>query len=341
MKVKHFFTELFLLGSVLTNTSFAQESQELKVYNNYDFIPGEQVIFEDNFADAVVGEFPSRWKLLNQQGAINTSDGDKYFVFNDATVGSIGKIEPRIKTSSYLSDTYTVEFDFLIPLEEVMGLCFRETDDEGKFISIETEGTVKTNYFENQLSGNVPAGTELAGKWFHFAMAYKNKQMKCYINQSRVLVIPDCGFTPIALFVSGSQGVRLKNFKLGLGGGMNMLDKILTDGKFISHAIRFDINKSNIRGESMGFLNELAKWLKNNAAVKIQINGHTDSDGDDAANMKLSQARAEAVKNILISLGIDASRLKATGFGETKPVNSNDTPESKADNRRVEFVKIE
>jgi outer membrane protein OmpA-like peptidoglycan-associated protein len=89
----------------------------------------------------------------------------------------------------------------------------------------------------------------------------------------------------------------------------------------------------------MGFINQLVKFLQENAAVKLEIDGHTDSDGDEAANLKLSQDRADAVKKQLVVLGIDALRLTCKGFGKTKPVDNNTTPEGKANNRRVEFVK--
>ena len=89
----------------------------------------------------------------------------------------------------------------------------------------------------------------------------------------------------------------------------------------------------------MGVLNELAKLMKDTAAMKFEIQGHTDSDGDDAYNMKLSEARADAVKAMLVDLGIDASKLSAKGYGESKPLSDNSTAEGKANNRRVEFVK--
>ena len=79
--------------------------------------------------------------------------------------------------------------------------------------------------------------------------------------------------------------------------------------------------------------------MKDNAAVKFEIGGHSDSDGDDASNLKLSQSRADAVRDKLILMGIDATRLTAKGYGESKPLVPNSSPENKANNRRVEFVK--
>ena len=80
--------------------------------------------------------------------------------------------------------------------------------------------------------------------------------------------------------------------------------------------------------------------LKSNPELKFEIGGHTDSDGDAARNLTLSQARADAVKQLLAAQGIEASRLTTKGYGATKPMDSNATPEGKANNRRVEFTKI-
>jgi outer membrane protein OmpA-like peptidoglycan-associated protein len=89
----------------------------------------------------------------------------------------------------------------------------------------------------------------------------------------------------------------------------------------------------------MGALNEISKLMKEHSDLKFEIDGHTDSDGNDDANMKLSQSRANAVKDQLVKMGIDESRLTTKGFGETKPIDKNDSAEGKANNRRVEFVK--
>jgi len=114
----------------------------------------------------------------------------------------------------------------------------------------------------------------------------------------------------------------------------------MTDGKIVTTGIRFDVNKSTIKPESMGVLNSIAKLMEEHQDIRFSVEGHTDSDGDDASNQKLSEERAASVKNALVDLGIDTSRFETKGFGESNPVDENSTPEGKANNRRVEFIKI-
>ncbi len=116
--------------------------------------------------------------------------------------------------------------------------------------------------------------------------------------------------------------------------------KLITEGKLVTYGITFDVNKADVKPESFGTLKSIADVLKENGPVRVKIIGHTDSDGDDAKNLELSQRRAQSVKNELVSkFGIDASRIETEGAGETTPVAPNDTPANKALNRRVEFAK--
>ncbi len=101
------------------------------------------------------------------------------------------------------------------------------------------------------------------------------------------------------------------------------------------------MNSAEIKPESYGILKDIANNLKAASGVKIKIVGHTDSDGDDAANLELSKKRAESVKKSLVNdFGVDAGMLETDGKGESEPVSPNDTPQNKANNRRVEFVII-
>lgn len=102
--------------------------------------------------------------------------------------------------------------------------------------------------------------------------------------------------------------------------------------------IYFDFDKTTLKKESFVELNKVVEFLNNNPTVEIEISGHTDSKGSDDYNLNLSQGRSQAVVDYLISQGISASRLIAQGYGETKPIDTNDTDEGRANNRRVEFT---
>ena len=113
----------------------------------------------------------------------------------------------------------------------------------------------------------------------------------------------------------------------------------LTKTEEIRIDVKFATNKSDITEEYVGEVERVAKFLRKYASVKAEIAGHTDSVGSDAYNQKLSQRRADAVKAMLVDrFGIDASRLSAVGYGELKPIASNDTVEGRAQNRRVVAV---
>lgn len=105
--------------------------------------------------------------------------------------------------------------------------------------------------------------------------------------------------------------------------------------------IFFEYAKATLQETSFSELNRVVQLLNRNSSMKIEISGHTDNVGLDENNMKLSQERAESVKNYLLSKGISANRLTAKGYGETKPISTNETEEGKQQNRRVEFVIME
>ena len=115
----------------------------------------------------------------------------------------------------------------------------------------------------------------------------------------------------------------------------------MDEGKFSTTGILFETNSDAIRPHSYGALKEIAGILNEQADLKIRIVGHTDSEGESRPNQELSIKRATAVKNFLqTEFGINGSRMQADGAGESQPVADNNTKESKAANRRVEFIKM-
>jgi OmpA-OmpF porin, OOP family len=109
---------------------------------------------------------------------------------------------------------------------------------------------------------------------------------------------------------------------------------------FLLNNVYFDTGKSTLRSASYKELNELVEFMKLKPTLTIEIGGHTDSVGDDETNLRLSQSRAEAVKAYLVSKDISPSRVVAKGYGESKPVASNNTPEGRQQNRRTEVTII-
>jgi outer membrane protein OmpA-like peptidoglycan-associated protein len=118
--------------------------------------------------------------------------------------------------------------------------------------------------------------------------------------------------------------------------------RVKGDEIVILEQVQFDTAKSTIRPASDALLDDVAAVLKQHAEiVKLEVQGHTDDKGDDALNAKLSKDRAKAVVKALTTRGIEAARLVPQGYGETKPVASNDTVEGRQKNRRVQFIVLE
>ncbi|MGD8858925.1 MAG: OmpA family protein [Myxococcales bacterium] len=115
--------------------------------------------------------------------------------------------------------------------------------------------------------------------------------------------------------------------------------EVTADKIVIKEKILFEFNKSEIREESHGLLDEIVGVLQDNPQIKkVSIEGHTDSDGSEKYNKELSEGRAAAVKKYLVDHGVAAERLSSKGLGESKPIASNETDAGKEKNRRVEFL---
>jgi OOP family OmpA-OmpF porin len=316
----------------------------LKTYSNYDFVPGEKVIFDDNFIDDQDGEFPAHWILNKGQGIVNKVNGADQAFF--LTEGNYVRVAPRMKSEKgYLPQDFTIEFDFFFT-DNSYGpvLLFTTKDDQNRNIQFGKD--VNSGYFPKDFSADYPGDREAGypGKWHHAAMIKKGNQIKCYEDQYRVMVMPDCGSCDMSMVEVGGIGsneapIVFKNFRIAAGGNMNMIGKKFTDVKIVTHGINFDIDQATIKPESMGTLNMIVRILNDNPDIKFEVDGHTDNTGNAPHNLQLSQQRADAVKTQLVTMGVDGSRLTTKGFGDTKPIADNTSPEGKANNRRVEFVK--
>jgi outer membrane protein OmpA-like peptidoglycan-associated protein len=330
-------------------------SQPLNTYKNYDFVPGDKIIFEDHFDTDEEGEFAQHWNLLHGQGAVNTFMDRKVLLLTSAD----SKVSPAIKSPAYLTDSFTIEFDNYSKDDFGPQIWFYKSQEDAKddytelvkIVLNERNGyytlNVRTKDHKGETAVQYPASIEYdlyRNKWHHIAIAYKNRRLKIYVDEYRVMAIPDIALNASSLALIGdgrpNSPVMITNFKLAQGAGIKTQEKKFTDTKIVTHGINFDINMATIKPESMGTINAIADILKNNPELKFEIQGHTDNSGIAATNLSLSQKRADAVKQQMVDLGIDESRLTSKGFGDTKPIADNASLEGKANNRRVEFKKL-
>ena len=316
-------------------------------WSKFDFVPGDNIIFEDSpSASERNGEFPSRWDLVKGQVEIMTVNGENVIALMDGNP----MIVPYLKNADkdYLPDVFTVEFDIFRPASgNRFKVFFHDTKNQKNYYQDVLEINLnRADYKEITSEYNSGKDNE-EGNWIHVSIAHTNGQLKVYLDENRLLNIPRMGENPTgisiqAYFAEHASGKTwyMKNFRLAEG-GVPYYDRALQDGKIIVTGIKFDVAKASLKPESIGPINEILYVMQKDPGINFSVEGHTDSDGDENTNQKLSEDRAEIVMNKLIELGIAPARLKSKGFGESKPMADNATAEGKAQNRRVEFVKFD
>lgn len=355
----------------ISGTSEKPQTQEeqLKAWSNYNFVPGDKVIFEDDLLWEENGEFPSKWDLFEgfaENAIIGNEKVIKFSVNEDI-------IFPLMETDEdYLPDKFTIEFDayfdqvvepdgnlrgtwptryfvWLWPLRD-------EDGDLGRFRYSELSNgdlkridlNVNKVAIGDKYKGEVPldASEEKSPYlWRHVAIEFNIRSLKVYLDQHRVINIPNIQCNPSAFFIGNivydfpDIDVLIKNIRMAEG-GKKYYERFMTDGKIVTTGIKFASGKSDVKPESMGVINKIVQLMNQHPEINFSIEGHTDSDGDEALNQTLSEKRAKAIKTEFVRLGISDNRLKTKGFGESNPVDENSTPEGKANNRRVEFVKF-
>lgn len=331
------------------NNAETEETPQMNVqWSRFDFVPGDEVIFEDGPSnDEENGEFPSRWDLNSGNIEIVEFDGEKVIMSLES-----GEIVPYLKNSKedYLPEVFTIEFDVYFAKgsdDHRYYLDLWDKKNQRNELEYGQQATIYANGIEVGNSESRYPGTENRnwasepdGKWRHISIAYTKGKYKVYMDDARLINIPHLEGNPTGItFKYNNDNMYAKNFRIAKG-GVKYYDRVLSDGKIVCTGIKFDVNKATLKPESMGPINEIFSLMQKQPDLKFSVEGHTDSDGDDALNQTLSEHRAKTVMDKLIEMGISADRLTSKGFGESIPVSDNSTAEGKANNRRVEFVKF-
>lgn len=322
------------------NSEIQQKSQ--LSYSKYDFVPGAEVIFEDDLKNEQKGEFPSRWDLIEGSAEIAQIDGENVIAFVGYTY-----ITPLFKEKTFLlPDEFTLEFDLFLDGNE----------GESAVEFLNANGDVIANslfWKDNQrflFNWNLTSEERSAEDtfdnfpgWHHYALSFNKRAFKVYMDAKRVANIPNVTERPVKLrlFARGEEdksSFHIKNIRLAKG-AVPLYDKLMTNGRIITYGITFDTGKSTIKPHSMGVINEIFAMMQKYPELKFSVEGHTDNTGNASLNQTLSESRAKAVCEKLVEMGISSDRLSSKGYGMSNPIDSNQTSEGRAKNRRVEFVK--
>ena len=317
----------------------------LKAWSKYDFVPGDIIIFEDNLEGEEISEFPSKWDLYNGNAEIALFNGERVINFtSNSTIVPLMK-----KEGDYLPEKFTIEFDAFYDYGGTSYhiYLFDYIADNGKPEQLGEIQGITVNYNlarTGRYNGEIPGtNIKVLPLWRHVALSFNVRSMKLYLDETRLLNIPNAKGNPKGLSIYGhttyDNPVLIKNVRVAEG-AKKLYERFMTDGKIVTTGIKFASGKSDVKPESMGVINKIVQLMNQHPEVNFSIEGHTDSDGDEALNQALSEKRAEAIKTEFVRLGISDNRLKTNGWGESKPVDENSTPEGKANNRRVEFVKF-
>ena len=324
-----------------------------------DFVPGSIVIFEDNLQGEQMGEFPSKWDLIDNNAEVARMNGKMAIKFEH---GSDTQIMPLIKdgNKTYLPDFYTLEFDFFATGKEgtnsAYNLFLNPTDGDRSRIWFSQERMdwyiMKPNGDE-LVQGNASLVDVMElNDWNHFALSFNKRALKVYVNGKRIINIPNAKAMDWFSFQTEFWDDHIDyitNVRLAKGGvelyernaqSMTAVEKaIIETGKFVTNNILFETGKATLKPESMAEIQKVADYMKKNPQARFEVQGHTDNQGSDKINDPLSQQRAESVVKALEGLGVDGFNLRAVGKGSHVPVADNSTADGRAKNRRVEFIK--
>lgn len=359
----------------VANTAM-EPSTGFTAFSKYDFIPGDRILYAHDFAGEAIGELPMGWNTdgmgevvtidkyggnwlqLHQNNTYLSSSkvnyGDNYTVEFDLILNlkNTGYTFPYLSfgiiAANPMSPADNAMLHNLAGIFELAVLVRPATGGQS-YVSANSHEKGHGYYTGNQQK--FPTLEGYYGKPIHVAMHVQKERLRIWLGQEKVfdapkVMMPAYAINQVFFKVSGSSyqesqiGIYISNIKVATGLADNRSELAQT-GKFTTRGIKFEFQKADILPESHPVIKEIAAVLKDNPGMKIKIVGHTSNDGDTKANVELSKQRSAAVKTYLESnFGISADNLQTDGKGGTEPADKGTTPEAKANNRRVEFIKI-
>ncbi len=359
---------------VANNPQFKEEASPFKAYSKFDFVSGEKLIAFDDFSQDEVGDLPAKWNSTNSVEVVTLEGIDGKWA---KLVEGKGAFVPDFITE--FPENFTLEFDVVYDFDisqycfqRYLSVVFSDIENPSYDLNYDRPGK---NGFVFSISGgigyngylnyqkytpdrqlNTSANTENLylntdnlgrGKVLHVSIWRQKQRMRVYFDKEKVFDIPRAFEKGVAIntarFFSNISELEMYFFISNLRyavGKPDMRSKLITEGRLVTYGITFDVNSAHINPASYGTLKQIASILKEYPDIQVTIVGHTDADGSEEANLTLSERRAKAVKLALIfDFSVPEGQLASIGKGESELIDTGSSPDSKAKNRRVEFIK--
>jgi OmpA-OmpF porin, OOP family len=312
------------------------------VSTKFDYVPGDMVLFFDDFTQDELGEFPVNWKL--KQGTLEVAEmnGQRWL----RSTGIDSHFGMKAPARPELPEYWTLELDFYCgePSGNVLTMSGMRGETKVWETIFPYSGT--NVYFDTgAVNSNAPLETDkIWGKVHHVMFMARGKALKVYVDRQRMANVPEIDPTNGApdnfdFQLWSDKEPMITNVRFAEGN--KPVADPFANGKLVTYGIYFDSGSDVVQPESAPVLRQIAAYLEKNAAVNVQILGHTDSQGAPDGNLDLSKRRSASVAKVLSEqFKITAERFKTDGMGDTKPVADNAKAEGRAMNRRVEFTKL-
>jgi len=327
------------------------ETAPMVLATSFDFEPGERVLFSSDFASDNMGDFPRGldWK----RGTLEVVElGGTRFVR-----ASSGNAALSIPLGERLPDRFTIELDIYNP-GAPYGLLMSTgqlPQNRNGFSGEPHFQWAAPAYMGHGLIGAdgsrlaVVAATQDAQRGYERGpvtarVMVDGQHLKVYWGQERIANVPQVELSRgeavhLVLAASQSQPIYVGNIRIAAG-GRDLYSVLEREGRFTARGVEFDTGSDRLRASSQTVLDEIGAMLVEHRGLELVIEGHTDAEGSAAGNQTLSEARAAAVKAYLVeNFDVAAARLESVGYGETRPIASNDTAEGRQENRRVDLVR--
>jgi outer membrane protein OmpA-like peptidoglycan-associated protein len=311
-----------------------------------DFESGTRTLVLNDFTQDNLGDFPRHFELIDGSFEIVEWDGGRYL---RALSGGIFAI-PLPET---LPERFTIETAVSVQhgngfVRIMPGRWWRDQRDyRGSAVTVQFAQAGVQAVQEAGPSAMRPHDAAIVRDQIAALQVMADgDHMKVYLNGLRVANVPKAVFPRTdTLFVALDWVYDETPILMGpirvASGGRDLYSALERDGRVALEGIYFDTGSDQLRSESHATLAEVGTMLSQHPDLSLSIEGHTDSQGDDAYNLDLSDRRAASVRRYLVDeLGIEAARLSSRGLGEAQPVSENDTPEGRQQNRRVELVRM-